>query len=123
MRTAVEWMERWQVPLYLAAFVLGAGIGLLGLLLLAREATLRVTNVDVSERACAMARQTGAMALKSASMPPRVSMSSEKWVSTSPREPAATALLTAWVWVMDRLTAQRNTSEFFMASATGRGGS
>ena len=29
MRTAVEWMERWQVPLYLAAFVLGAGIGLL----------------------------------------------------------------------------------------------
>jgi ACR3 family arsenite efflux pump ArsB len=29
MRTAVEWMERWQVPLYLAAFVLGAAIGLL----------------------------------------------------------------------------------------------
>ena len=29
MRTAVEWMERWQVPLYLAAFVLGAGIWLL----------------------------------------------------------------------------------------------
>ena len=40
---------------------LGAGIGLLGLLLLAREATLRVTNVDVSERACAMARQTAAV--------------------------------------------------------------
>ncbi|AZH79061.1 arsenic resistance protein [Microbacterium sp. Y-01] len=29
MRTAVEWMERWQVPLYLAALVVGAGIGLL----------------------------------------------------------------------------------------------
>ncbi|GAA4186752.1 arsenic resistance protein [Gryllotalpicola kribbensis] len=29
MRTAVEWMERWQVPLYLAALVLGAAVGLL----------------------------------------------------------------------------------------------
>jgi ACR3 family arsenite efflux pump ArsB len=29
MRAAVEWMERWQVPLYLAALVLGAGVGLL----------------------------------------------------------------------------------------------
>lgn len=29
MRAAAEWMERWQVPLYLAALVLGAAVGLL----------------------------------------------------------------------------------------------
>ena len=29
MRAAVEWMERWQVPLYLAALVVGAAVGLL----------------------------------------------------------------------------------------------
>lgn len=39
---------------------LGAGIGLLGLLLLAREATLRVTNIDVDETACAMASRSAA---------------------------------------------------------------
>ncbi|GEM_PF-1988471 len=30
MRTSVEWMERNQIPLYLAALVFGAAVGLLG---------------------------------------------------------------------------------------------
>lgn len=37
---------------------LGAGIGLLGLLLLSREPTLRVTAIDLDERACALARRS-----------------------------------------------------------------
>ena len=39
---------------------LGAGIGLLGLLLLGRESDLRVTDIDVDETACAMASRSAA---------------------------------------------------------------
>lgn len=40
---------------------LGAGSGLLSLLLLARETSLRVTNVEIQERACALARRNAAL--------------------------------------------------------------
>ena len=73
--------------------------------------------------AWAIARQVGAMAGKSASMPPRTSISSVKWVSTSPRAPCATASLTAWVWVMDLPTTHKKTSAAFIAAAAGAGGS
>lgn len=39
---------------------LGAGIGLLGLLLLGREPELHVTDIDVNETACAMAAESAA---------------------------------------------------------------
>lgn len=37
---------------------LGAGVGLLGLLLLSRQPSLHVTNIDVDERACALSRRS-----------------------------------------------------------------
>lgn len=37
---------------------LGAGTGLLGLLLLARESTVHITNVEIQRPACALARRT-----------------------------------------------------------------
>lgn len=40
---------------------LGAGTGLLGLLLLAREPSLHVTNVELQGTACALARRTAAL--------------------------------------------------------------
>ena len=70
-----------------------------------------------------MALHTGAMAGKSAVMPPRTIMLSSNWVSTSPRRPRAVASFTASVWVMEWLTAHRNTSDAFMAAATLAGGS
>lgn len=40
---------------------LGAGTGLLGLLLLAREPSLHITNIEIQEAACALAQRTAAM--------------------------------------------------------------
>lgn len=40
---------------------LGAGTGLLGLLLLAREPSLHITNVEIQESACDLARRTAAI--------------------------------------------------------------
>lgn len=40
---------------------LGAGIGLLGLLLMAREPTLSVTNIELHEAACILARRNAAV--------------------------------------------------------------
>ena len=80
-------------------------------------------TLSLPASAAAMARQRGAMARKSAWIPPRTIIPSVNWVSTSPRAPAAVASLTACVWVMERLTAQRNTSEARMAAAMAAGGS
>ena len=44
---------------------LGAGTGLLGLLLLAREPALTVTGLELSPAACALAARTAAAAWKS----------------------------------------------------------
>ena len=79
--------------------------------------------VSLPARALAMARHTGAMAGKSAVMPPLTIMLSSNWVSTRPRRPRAVASFTALVWVMEWFTAHRNTSEAFMAAATLAGGS
>ena len=70
-----------------------------------------------------MARQRGAMARKSAVIPPRTIISSVNWVRTRPRLPPAVASLTACVWVMERLTAHKNTSEARKADAMFAGGS
>ena len=59
MRTAVEWMERWQVPLYLAAFVLGAGF-FWALYILASE---RVGGAVDGAGGLAMALVVGTVAL------------------------------------------------------------
>ncbi len=40
---------------------LGAGTGLLGLLLLARESSLHITNVEIQKAACDLARRTAAL--------------------------------------------------------------
>ena len=40
---------------------LGAGIGLLGLLLLARQPALHITNIDIDSAACALAEENAAV--------------------------------------------------------------
>ena len=40
---------------------LGAGIGLLGLLLLARQQELHITNIDIDSAACALAEENAAV--------------------------------------------------------------